>query len=188
MEPIYSAGRQAWKVRLVQWIALACGPVALWTGGMIVKTYGLHPSEGGALAPLPLRLALGGFVAALGVSFVVGMWVYGRCYVMAAAVDETRGVLDVTLAGLLVPWRMEVPLDAVEGAVAHAGQLNTGGVSVNAPWTSVRLYGRFLPLVIDAQASSSAASWWWSTCFPTCAVASAARPARGDASAASRTI
>lgn len=150
MERIYSAGRQGWKVRLVQWIALVCGPAAVWAGGEIVRTYGLHPSEGGQLAPLPLRLALGGFVAALGLSFLAGMWIYGRCYVMEAAVDETRGVLGITLAGLPIRTWMEVPLHAVEASAWHAGQFQ-GRISVNAPWTSVRLRGRRLPLIVDQQ-------------------------------------
>jgi hypothetical protein len=150
MQPIYSAGRQAWKVRLVQWLAFATGPLAAWGGLMIVRTYGLHPSEGGELAPLPLRLALGGFVAALGISFLVGMWVYGRCYVMEAAVDETRGVLGIALAGMPIRSWMEVPLDAVEASAWHAGRFQ-GRITVNAPWTSVRLRGRRLPLIVDQQ-------------------------------------
>lgn len=151
MEPIFSAGRQAWKVRLIQWIAVVVAPAASWSGWLIARTYGLRPADGGVLAPLAVRLAFGGGVAALGAAFVAGMWIYGRCYVMAAAVDETRGVLDVTLAGLLVSSRLEVPLDAVEGSTYHAGRSRTGDVTVNAPWVSVRLRGRWLPLIIDTQ-------------------------------------
>ena len=151
MEPIYLAGGQAWKVRLVQCITVALSPVALWAGWEITRSYGLHPTEGGELAPLPLRLVLGGFVAMLGAGFLLGIWVYGRCYVLEAAVDETRGVLGITLAGLFLRSRMEVPLDAVESSAFHEGRMNTGSHSVNAPWTSVRLRGRPLPLIIDAQ-------------------------------------
>lgn len=154
MELIYSAGSQGWKVRLVQAIVVLIAPVALWGGWEIARTYGLHPSEGGELAPLPLRLAIGGFVALIGVGAVVGMWIYGRCYVMRAEVDEARGVLSITLAGFPIPLRREIAITDIEGSRWHAGQSRGTGVSVNAPWTSVRLRGRWLPLVVDAQGES----------------------------------
>ncbi|HVH13136.1 MAG TPA: hypothetical protein VM759_08795, partial [Longimicrobium sp.] len=151
MDVIYTAGPQAWKVRLVQGMAVVCTPVALWAGWEIARSYGLHPSEGGELASLGVRLALGGSVAALGVFFLVGMWIYGRCYVMEAAVDEARGVLGITLAGLPLRRRMEVPLDDVKGSRYHIGHTDTGKITVSAPWSSVRLRGRRLPLIVDGQ-------------------------------------
>ncbi|HLM68457.1 MAG TPA: hypothetical protein VK358_13055 [Longimicrobium sp.] len=151
MEAIYSAGRQAWKVRFIALIALATFALALWAGGEIARGYGLRAADGGVLKPLAVRLAFGGFVAALGALFMAGMWIYGRCYVMEAAVDERRGVLGLVLAGLLLRSRMEVPLDAVEGSTCHAGRSSTGDFVVNAPWVSVRLRGRRLPLIVDGQ-------------------------------------
>jgi hypothetical protein len=151
MQPIYSAGRQAWKVRFVALVVLSAGALALWGGWDTVQTYGLRPADGGVLKPLAVRMAVGGFIAVLGLSFVAGMWVYGRCYVMEASVDEGRGVLAFTLAGLLLRWRTEVPLDAVEGSTYHAGRSHTGDFTINAPWTAVRLRGRRLPLIVDGR-------------------------------------
>jgi hypothetical protein len=151
MEAIYSAGRQAWKVRFIALIALATFVLAAWAGWEIARSYGVRPADGGVLKPLAVRLAFGGFVAALGAAFVGGMWIYGRCYVMEAAVDENRGVLSVVLAGLLLRSRLEVPLDAVEGSTGHAGRSSMGDFDVNAPWVSVRLRGRRLPLIVDGQ-------------------------------------
>lgn len=151
MQAVYSAGRQAWKVRFIALLSLAVFAGAAWAGWEIARSYGVRPADGGVLKPLAVRLAFGGFVAALGAAFVAGMWIYGRCYVMEAAVDEERGVLSVVLAGLLLRSRMEVPLDAVEGSTYHAGRSTTGDFVVNAPWISVHLRGRRLPLIVDGQ-------------------------------------
>lgn len=151
MKTIFSAGWQGVKVRFVQVLVLLMSPVCLWAAWGTAFGYGLHPQEGGELAPLGLRVALCAFFLVLGVGFAVGMWVYGRCYVMRAEVDEERGVLRITRAGLLVPRRLEVPLEAVAGSRDHHGQFYAGGVRVNAPWSSVRLRDRRLPLIVDAQ-------------------------------------
>ena len=148
---IFSAGRQGVKVCAIQLLSLVISPVALWGGWEAARTYGLHPSEGGELAPLALRLLLGGFLAAIGAGFVVGMWVYGRCYVREAEVDPERGVLRLTLAGFVMPSRLEVPLQDVGGSREHDGRFRAGGMTVNAPWSTVRLRGRRLPLIIDVQ-------------------------------------
>lgn len=151
MDVIYTAGPQAWKVRLVQWMAIVLAPVAVWAGWDVARTYGLHPAEGGELAPLGARLAFGGLVMALGIAFFVGMWIYGRCYVMEASLDEARGVVGITLAGMPFRRRMEVPLADVEDSRYHIGHTNTGKMTVSAPWSSVRLRGRRLPLIVDGQ-------------------------------------
>ncbi|HEX6038402.1 hypothetical protein [Longimicrobium sp.] len=151
MERIYAAGWQGRKVRFVAWVVLGALALALWGGWEITRGYGLRPADGGVLKPLAVRLAFGGCVAALGLLFAVGMWIYGRCYVAEASVDETRGVLGITLIGLVLRSRMEVPVDDVEGSTYHAGRSNTGDFTVNAPWVSVRLRGRRLPLIVDAQ-------------------------------------
>lgn len=151
MELIYSAGSQGWKVRLVQAIVALTAPVAVWGGWEIARTYGLHPTEGGELAPLPLRLALGAFVALIGIGSLAGMWIYGRCYVMRAELDPADDSVSITLAGFPLPTRMRLREGEVERAASHAGQMRGSGVSVNAPWTSLRVRGRRLPLIVDAQ-------------------------------------
>lgn len=151
MERIYSAGWQGRKVRFVAWVVVGALALALWGGWKIAHGYGLSPGDGGVLKPLPVRLAWGGSVAALGLLFAAGMWIYGRCYVADASIDETRGVLDITLIGLLLRSRMEVPVGDVEGSTYHAGRSHTGDFTIDAPWVSVRLRGRRLPLIIDGQ-------------------------------------
>lgn len=151
MHPIYSAGRQGVKVRAIQVMSLVSAPLALWGGYEVFRTYGLHPTEGGVLAPLAQRLAVGGFIALIGVGFLAGMIVYGRCYVMSAAVDRERGRVLLTLAGFLVPVRKEVAEADLLASRHSDGVLFTGKQLVAAPWSSLRVRGRPLPLIVDEQ-------------------------------------
>lgn len=151
MIPLYDAGPRAARVRALLWFSLACAVAALWAGADLARTYGLSPGDGGVLAPLPVRLAWGVGIAAAGVGFAVGMWVYRSCYVAAAAVDEAAGRLHLRLVGYFgAPVRV-VPLERVRGGGHHPGRAAFGGPAVSAPWDAVRVEGRRLPLIVDAQ-------------------------------------
>ncbi|HEX2191464.1 MAG TPA: hypothetical protein VHG51_21310 [Longimicrobiaceae bacterium] len=151
MIPIYDAGPQATRVRALLWFSLLCAAAALWAGADLAWTYGLSPGDGGVLAPLPVRLAWGVGIAAVGVGFAVGMWVYRACYVAGAAVDEAGGALHLRLVGYFGRPVRVLPVERVLGSRYHPGQASYGGVAVNAPWDTVWVEGRRLPLIVDAR-------------------------------------
>src|SRR5262249_18836341 len=93
MLPVYRAGRQLIKVRAVMIVALAGLLLCAWWGVELARTHGLNEADGAKLAPLPERLAWGGLVGLLGVTFAAGMWLYGRHYASRIEFDpETKQV------------------------------------------------------------------------------------------------
>lgn len=151
MTPIYDAGSQAVKVRALLWFSLACAAGTVWAGVGLARTFGLAPEAGGVLAPLPVRLAWGIGVASVGLAFLAGMLVYARCYAARVAVDEEGGTLHVSRVGFLGASTLVVPAERVRGSEFHPGRADYGGVSVSAAWDTVRVEGRRLPLILDAQ-------------------------------------
>ena len=153
MTLIYRAGFQLWKVRAVMLMGLAGAVVGCWVGWDLFQTYGIRPADGGRLASLPVRLAWGLGVAALGLAFAGGMALYGTLYVGTIRYDEAAGMLHIRTVELIVTGRRHVvPLSAIKGARRKEGRLdNPGGVSVDAPWLALQLKGRRWPLIVDAQ-------------------------------------
>lgn len=147
MRVIFDAGRQRWKIWFVVLISLATGGALVVLGGWMIQSYGLHPAEGGVLKPLATRLLLGLGFGGSGLAIIAGILLYLQCYVFRIEGDEDTGEFRVALAGLRLTIRAEEVVRAgFNDGVAHAG-----GISVNAPWYSVRLRGRRLPLIIDLQ-------------------------------------
>ena len=153
MIEIYRAGWQLTKVRGVMIMALACAIGGCWWGWDLFQTYGLRPADGGTLAPLGTRLALGLFLALLGIAFAAGMWIYGKLYAGAIRFDEAADMLHVHTIEYIFGGRdIAFPPSAIDAADWHEGQSDFGrGVSVDAPWFSLRIAGRRLPLILDAQ-------------------------------------
>jgi hypothetical protein len=148
--PLFRAGRQLTKVRAVMLLSLACAALSIWWGIDLAQTYGLNPGDGGVLRPLSQRLLVGTIVAGLGVAFAVGMWMYGRCYAARIDFDEDTRQLQLHTVHFLGTGRQIVDVGDVGKSRWHHGQLQLR-ISVNAPWVSVRMAGRRLPLLIDAQ-------------------------------------
>ncbi len=151
MTPIYDSGAQGTRVRALLWFSLLCAAGSTWAGVSLGRTFGLSPADGGALAPLPVRLAWAVGVSAIGLAFLAGMLVYVRCYAARVAVDEAGGTVHVSRIGLLGTCTLVVPAERVLGSEYHPGQADYGGVAVNAAWDTVRVEGRRLPLIVDAQ-------------------------------------
>ena len=150
MTPLYRAGRQLTKVRTIMLLSLAIAALSIWWGVGLAQTYGLNPGDGGVIRPFGQRMMMGVFVAALGAAFAIGMWIYGRCY--AARIDFDADIQQLHLhtvrfAGTALEI---VDVGAVGTSRWHHGELQLR-ISVNAPWISVRMPGRRLPLLIDAQ-------------------------------------
>jgi hypothetical protein len=144
---VYRAGHQVTMVWLVNGLALLCAVGSSWAGVYLAQNYGLEPADGGVLQPLPVRLIMGGTVASLGLSFLGGMLVYARCYV----VQIQQVAEDTVQIGLLWPG-LEVRVQKADlaGTASHAG-VTEGRIPVNAPWLALRLRGRRLPLIVDEQ-------------------------------------
>lgn len=153
MTIIYRAGWQLIKVRGVMIMALACAAGGCWWGWDMFQTYGIRPADGGRLAPFGTRLALGLFLASLGLAFAIGMWLYGKLYVGSVRFDEMMNLIHVrTIEFIFFGRDLSFPPSAVDGAGWHEGKSDFGeGVSVDAPWYSVRIAGRRWPLILDAQ-------------------------------------
>jgi len=163
MIELYRGGWQLVKVRAIMWFALACGAGSLWWGTDLARRYGLITVDGGVLAPLPVRLAWAAGIWALGLVFLGGMWVYGRCYVARVDYDEQANALHIFTTGFVGSHRAVVELSGVHLGRYHDGRLDIvaagwGGtatsnlaLSVNAPWRAVKLAGRTLPLILDMQ-------------------------------------
>jgi hypothetical protein len=175
MVPIYRAGSRLIWVRAVMLGSLAVLAGCLWWGVDLARTYGENPGDGGVLAPLAARLAVGGLVALLGVLVVVGVWVYGRIYVSRIEADPDKKQLHLDTVGFFWKNHHVIPIaDIVSvstqgtkeqmekwdkrdwGAFSrfldslfHSEHVST--VRVYAPWSSVRIKGWRLPLIIDKQ-------------------------------------
>ncbi|HEX2289815.1 MAG TPA: hypothetical protein VHH53_06410 [Pseudonocardiaceae bacterium] len=130
------------------WIAalllLGCGVGLVAVGWYSLTSYGLDPFEGGVLAPLSQRLLMGAMfiLPGLGVcALVIG---YPLCYVTRIESNQARDEFRVRL---LTGQELAVRLEDVVTAEFKHGRFQ----NVNAPWYSVRLRGRRLPLMVDIQ-------------------------------------
>lgn len=151
MIPIYDAGPQRTMVRALLWFSLVCAAGSTWAGVSLGRTFGLSPAADGVLAPLPVRLAWAVGVSSVGLAFLAGMLVYVRCYAARVEVDERAGTLHVARVGFFGTSTLVVPAGKVLGSEYHPGHADYGGVRVSAAWDSVRVEGRRLPLILDAQ-------------------------------------
>lgn len=153
---IFRAGSQLIKVRAIMWLSVACALAACWFGWEMFRSYGLRPADGGVLAPLGVRLAWGLGLAGLGLAFVGGMWLYGRCYVARLTFDPRSGRAEARTVGFFAGRWVAFGEADVLGSSYYGGQaMSSSGVSVKAPWYTVRLRGRRWPLVLDAQGQFS---------------------------------
>jgi hypothetical protein len=148
MRVIFDAGRQRWKIWFAVAMTLLCGGALLWMSGYWLRSYGLDPVDGGVLKPLGVRLWGALAWGAPGVAFIAGILAYLQCYVTRIEADDAGGY-RVTVAGF--GPRLEFAADRVARVGFNEGKSHAGGISVNAPWYSVRLRGRRLPLIVDLQ-------------------------------------
>ncbi len=149
MRAIFDAGPQRWKIWFVVLIALACGGALVWTGGHVFQSYGLHPLEGGVLKPLATRVLLGSALAVVGITLITGILLYLGCYVTRIEGDDAAGAFRVTVAGF--GRTLTINPDQIVRVGCNDGIAGAGGISVNAPWYSLRLHGRRFPLIVDLQ-------------------------------------
>jgi hypothetical protein len=147
MRVIFDAGPQRWKVWFVALISLATGGALVVLGGWLLTTYGLQPMDGGVLKPLQTRLLMALASATPGAAIIAGILAYLQCYVTRIEADDAGGY-RVTVAGV---GTLQFGPDALARVGYNDGVSHAGGISVNAPWYSIRLRGRRLPLIVDLQ-------------------------------------
>lgn len=73
MTTVFRAGGQLITVRAFMILSLVCAVACIWWGIGLAQTYGSRAADGGALAPLAVRLALGIDTGSLGILFAAGM-------------------------------------------------------------------------------------------------------------------
>lgn len=156
----FDAGGQAGKVWFV-------------TAIVVVQAIGLGFAARALAAESSTWVA--GAVLLYGLGCVVGMVVYARCYVRSIV-----RVADASVAGDPAPDASAATADAGKDAAIvttlwpgppivvreadildareHEGRLVGRTLSVNAPWTGLRLRGRRLPLIVDAQGTWTVAA------------------------------
>jgi hypothetical protein len=155
MIDLFHSGSQTRAVRFVMILSLLVAAGCCWGGYALFQSYGLSPGDGGVLAPLGTRLSWGMGVAALGLATAWGMWLYGRNYVRSIRYDPHAQVLHIRTLGMFGDGVAAVPVGRVRRSTFRGGRMAGMGdfadVSVNAPWFSMKVEGRALPYILDAQ-------------------------------------
>jgi hypothetical protein len=140
---VFEAGRQAKKVR-----ALWIGTTLVTLAASLLTVVLLFDSLG---APDPAvaraRVGIAFFFVVLTGAITGGLAVYGRCYVTRLVLEKDRVSMTVRTLGMLHDRSERLPLYLIEGTGSHDGERGR----VDAPWWTIRLEHRMLPLIIDAQ-------------------------------------
>lgn len=127
-------------------LSVGCAVGCVWAGIDLAQSYGLNPADGGVLAPLSVRLAWGIGGALLGIIFLVGMWIYGKCYVARIEFDEQNKALHIYTVSFFGSEKHEINASNVLSSQYYEGEL--GSVK---PWREVRIKGRLLPFIVNEQ-------------------------------------
>ena len=155
MQLVYDAGWQARKVRGILISSLVLAGAAIWVAITLYRTFGLNPADGygGQLAPVLHRLGLAALISALALSFVAGMFYYSSVYVVRITYQAGDQTYQMVFCGGVLRAPMTMKRDQIVSCHHHHGLARGEGVSVNAPWTIVRVSGQRRPLLIDGQGS-----------------------------------
>lgn len=152
MTELYRAGGQLIKVRIWLFISFVTALAFCWWGWDIFTTYGTRPADGGVLASFWIRLPFGGIVALLGVAFAAGMALYSKSYVASIAYDRDRDRVIVRTPAFIGNRRHSFARSDIKGVGFNRGLLvNPVGVSVDAPWYSLKVAGRRSAYIVDGQ-------------------------------------
>jgi hypothetical protein len=152
MELIYSAGKQAIKGRFVMWFVIGFAVAIIYFGLHLFRTYGTNPADGGILAPLSVRLGWALAASGFGIACALGILIWARIYIASIEIDEARQNLLICTLNLIGFKRQTVPISQVRIGNFYSGKMSSfRGQSVDAPWYTVRIEGRKLPLILDAQ-------------------------------------
>lgn len=148
---IFRAGRQLIKVRFLVIFCLVCGAGLTWFGWDTVQHYGMRAADGGVLASLATRLLFGGTMIVLGLGMALGMVLFAQFSYVSHITAVGRDQMRITLAGIISSPTFDLSQADVTPAGYNEGYLPTWGVTVNAPWYTIRTGTRQLPLIVDVQ-------------------------------------
>ena len=145
MKLLYDSGVQGTKVRFLQWLMIGFGGVMLWLAT-------LQP-----LTPPPLEVETPGerraaqvFAVLAGVAAVAGILVYARSYI-ARVEEQDAGSVLIRHPGLVGSSTRVVREQDLKSSAFNDGFYAAGGLTVDAPWHTVRLRNRRIPLILDVQ-------------------------------------
>lgn len=138
-------------MRFVQLLCILVAPVALWGAHGLVFNPAEILSRYGDVVSWPVRYGTAAFLFVAGIGAGVGGIVYGWCYVTRAVWDPVAERCRLTLAGFMVPAHLDVPAATEPRWSYGRGTSRAGDITVNAPYYSIRIPGRRLPLLVDCQ-------------------------------------
>jgi hypothetical protein len=145
MTLVYDAGWQGKKVRGLIWFLQAFAVLCFWLA--FLEPDVLPPPEVETAAE---RLFASAFAITAGLASSLGILLYGRCYIGRVEVEDD-GTLHIRTVGAFgSPEHVLQPDDIIPGRF-HDGRFETFRHSVDAPWFTVRVRGRRLPLILDPQ-------------------------------------
>ena len=139
---------RARRLRVVCWLSVPWAIAWVLWAAELGQTFGLSAGDGGVLRPAGERSSVAALVAAIGLLPVVGLSLYARRYTLRLArVGEEA---ELTLLGFWAPIQRRVPITKFERRTEHEGRFSSGGVSVHAPWITLRIGGK--RYILDRQA------------------------------------
>jgi hypothetical protein len=144
MALVYDAGSRRKLIRAMILMSIPVGLLFCW---LALLGWTSPPAVGERAWERPFVLLLG-FGAGLGT--IAGMLVYGRCYIGQLEVEDDGTARVRTIAPFGWPERVLRADDVIPGEY-HDGFLRANGQTINAPWYTVRIRGRRLPLILDPQ-------------------------------------
>jgi hypothetical protein len=147
MKTIFNVGGgRRLLIRLVMpFCSLLMGVPLAGVGGYFLLP-GSWQADGGPTGPYWLGFLFGVAFLIGGIAIAIGAWLYGPAYVTRIEVDREQQLARFSVLGWVRGWSFTVRPDDIV-----SGRYHDGGTMVNAPWTTVRIRGRRLPLIVDAQ-------------------------------------
>ena len=152
MEKIFEVGghRPLFIRLMVPLFSVFMGAAMIAAGGLFLLPDS-YEGEYPITAPYWLGFLFGLVFLLGGIGIAVGGWLYGPAYVTRIEVDREQQLARFSILGWVRSWSFTVRPDDIVSGRHHEGRLDTGRHRVHAPWTTVRIRGRRLPLIVDAQ-------------------------------------
>jgi hypothetical protein len=149
---LFRAGRRREvTVRCLQVLVLLMAPVALWGAYDTAFDGPDILDQRGEAVSWAVRYATAAFLFVVGAGGAIGIIVYGWCYVTHAVWDEEAGRCRLTLLGFFVPVQVDMPPAGKPRYLRSDGFAHARGIVVHAPYYSIRIPGRRLPVIVDEQ-------------------------------------
>jgi len=150
METIFEVG--GYRPLLIKLAMPLCSVfmgVAMVVAGALFLDPGSYQGEDPLTGPYLLGLLFGLAFLVGGIVITVGAWLYGPAYVTRIEVDREQQLARFSVLGWVRGWSFTIRPDDLVSGRHHEGHLDTGRHRVHAPWTTVRIRGRWLPLIVD---------------------------------------